>query len=177
MSQRDEIHRKALRAALAVTGRAHTGLAPALGAALVTAACSAPPPAADPEPTSEPATTNSSTEDAPAETTAAISEVAPDPESCVIEGTDRVDRDCCFAYDLKPSGCTTCRESTVEEPCLTCTTAGVTFGDSQCCGVFYEKGLMDEAISAGCTPWGPPAPPAFAGLTLDDLLPPTREAA
>jgi hypothetical protein len=176
MSQRDEIHRKALRAALAVTGRAHTGLAPALGAALVTAAaCSAPQPAADPDPVGAPATTNSSTDDAPAETAAATDEVAPDPTSCVVEGTARVDRDCCFAYGLEPAGCTTCQESTVEEPCLSCV-ADQPGGDPACCDYFYKNRTMDEAYSAGCMPWGPPAPPAFAGLTLDDLLPPAQAA-
>ena len=172
MPRRDEIHRKALRAALAVTGRAHTGLAPALGAVLVTAAaCSAPQPAADPEPT------DSSTDGAPPQTTAADSEVAPDPTSCVIEGTARVDRDCCFAYDLKPEGCATCQESTVEAPCLSCVVDTNFGGDAECCQFFYQNNKMEEAYAAGCSPWGPPAPPAFAGLTLDDLLPPAREAA
>ncbi len=177
MSQRDEIHRKALRAALAVTGRAHTGLAPALGAALVTAAaCSAPQPAADPEPT-EPASTNSSSEDPRAETTAAVTEAAPTPESCVVDGTDRVDRDCCFAYDMEPEGCKTCPQSTVEKPCFSCNTGDEFGGLPECCQTFYDKGMMEEAYAAGCTPWGPPAPPAFAGLTLDELLSPIFEAA
>ncbi len=178
MSQRDEIHRKALRAALAVTGRAHTGLAPAIGAALMTAACSAPQPTPDTnvdtnEPTEVEVPANDSADST--EATATNSGLASAPESCASD-SGVVDRDCCFAYDLKPEGCNLCNEPTPESPCLSCANIGEFGGDPTCCRRFYDERTMEEAMTAGCTPWGPPAPPAWAGLTLDELLS-HREAA
>ena len=168
---RDEIHRRALRAALAVTGRAHRGLTPAIGAALVTAACSAPQ-TTQPSPSDEQTTTESDA--APADATAdatedGSAEPTPAPESCVSDTTNKTDWRCCIEYGLEPEGCGRC-DSPERVACLSCVSESEQFGNMECCSALYDMNRMDDAFAAGCTPWGPPAPPEWVGLTLDEIF-------
>ncbi len=182
---------RALRAAAAVTGRARRLSAPAaLASALVMplGACGpsdAPLPewtlsSSDTTPNTAPNTTSQTT---PAMTAPEAPETTPTPidapPSCVSEA-GATDWRCCAAHidsDVQALGCGLCDDSHSPDgprACLSCWDArggadGEGFEDySQCCEAL--SGDWERYAQAGCSPWGPPAPPRMRGATITALL-------
>lgn len=184
---REEVIRRALHAAFAVTGRARRVAATAaVGSALSLAAVSCSKPAQEVETPKEgtEATENTEETTAPNTTTEPETAEASEKASCVDADGGISDWACCAEHGMDTPGCQPCQEGETAS-CMTCRLppeegqpeeGAFPMGpeqDVECCAaVQYD-------YAYGCMAWGPPAPPAWNGRTLAELLgeTPLREAA
>lgn len=172
MSRRDEIRRRALRAAAAVTGRGHHRLEPVMGAALALslASCQTTPP--------KPAETAPEKTNPPAEAPEPVATKSATGETC-LDDKGKLDTDCCLERDLEPKACQKLCESSPEGNDGTCFSCpgerDMAFFEGECCKKvqsLYSKLPQKLAgeLMGHCTPWGPPAPPEHTGVTIAELL-------
>lgn len=81
---------------------------------------------------------------------------------------------CCVEVGRDAQGCAFCSDPYVDqarEPdCLSCWSLSIS-GDAQgysaCCQMFADQ---EDLYRAGCSPWGPPAPPRYVGARIAELL-------
>lgn len=171
-THRKDAHRHALRAAAAVTGRGRALGVPALTGLLLAQSlgCSATPTKTD-DAQPAPEVTAPSEQPAPVEAVEVDNAGAQD---CVV-GDGLVDWKCCQEAEFEPSTCQFCEASMDEGlQCLRCDRlAGEGFGEDYmaCCDVVRSRydDYRDQSV-AGCAPWGPPAPVAYSGVRIRDLL-------
>lgn len=169
---RPSSHRHALRAALAVTGRArrpliHTAIVCALATSPL--ACAQPN---DPKPDSVPTSSTTSTETSGTPTSVVNDETATNPRADCVDDEGQTSWECCVENRLDADGCDICEERFVssDKP-IACLSCGY-FGRDMCCpdvqDMMEEVGLSNEGDPLGCAPWGPPAPPVYSARTLND---------
>lgn len=172
-SPRPPSHRHALRAALAVTGRARRTFSATMlcAVALHSASC----------------TTSTDKPDEQSPTNVAQTRPAPpvandvtsngDRASCV-DDSGQTSWSCCVDNRLEADGCEVCEDRFPDGrtpfACLSC---GAFLPEPDpartCCvevpAMMDELGMSSEDDPLGCSPWGPSAPPFYRGLvTLKD---------
>lgn len=179
MTRREEIRRRALRAAAAVTGRGHNRLEPLLGAAIALslASCTTTTPKPKPEPEKEDPTP-----------TAKAPETAAKTGQTCLDDQGKLDSACCIEYEFAPEAChKVCGmlpepspDGTTAPPaegaCFKCgADRDMAFFESECCKKVMAMQSkvptkVARALMNHCTPWGPPAPPEHTGVTIAALL-------
>lgn len=174
-NHRKDAHQHALRAAAAVTGRGRTLGVPALTGILLahSLGCSTTPTTLEEvQPTSEVTAPSQDEALTSIEVTEADKAGALD---CAVGDEGLVDWKCCQETEFEPSACQYCAASMDEGMlCLRCDQlAGEGFGEDYmaCCADVRARfdDLRDQSV-AGCSPWGPPAPVAYSGVKISDLL-------
>lgn len=164
---REEIIRKALRAAAAVTGRATT-LAVGVSCAVAVSGCDETTVAQEEDAQVvgvDSSVGDTGTSDVRVEAETREPDAGTEPHTCVVEG-GASDWQCCQSFG-EAEGCSPCGMDvpvSEQSACVSCATELDPFGEYECCQAHQWSYDM------GCMAWGPPAPPEWDGRSLDMLL-------